>query len=50
MPAVYESNGREYIVFCAAGRDSARTHSIPGQPASQASPIHGNYISFALPQ
>jgi quinoprotein glucose dehydrogenase len=49
MPAVYESNGREYIVFCAAGRDSAGTHSIRGQPASQAPPIHGSYISFALP-
>jgi glucose dehydrogenase len=48
MPAVYESNGREYIVFCAAGRDAARTHSIPREPASQA-PIHGSYISFALP-
>jgi glucose dehydrogenase len=46
MPAVYESNGREYIAFCVAGRDSAR---IPGQPASQAS-IHGSYIAFALPQ
>ena len=49
MPAVYESNGREYIVFCAAGRDSARTPSIPGQPPLQA-PIHGGYIAFALPQ
>jgi glucose dehydrogenase len=49
MPAVYESNGREYIVFCAAGRDSARTRSIPGQAASQA-PIHGSYIAFALPR
>ena len=47
MPAVYESNGREYIVFCAAGRDAAHVHS-PGEPASQA-PIHGSYISFALP-
>jgi quinoprotein glucose dehydrogenase len=46
MPAVYEINGREFIVFCAAGRDSAR---IPGQPPSQAS-IHGSYIAFALPQ
>jgi quinoprotein glucose dehydrogenase len=49
MPAVYESNGREYIVFCAAGRDAARIHSMPGQPASQAA-IHGSYIAFALPQ
>jgi quinoprotein glucose dehydrogenase len=48
MPAVYESNGREYIVFCAAGRDAAHTR-IPGQPTSQAS-IHGSYIAFALPQ
>jgi quinoprotein glucose dehydrogenase len=49
MPAVYESNGREYIVFCAAGRDSARKPSAPGQAALQA-PIHGSYIAFALPQ
>jgi quinoprotein glucose dehydrogenase len=49
MPSVYESNGREYIVFCAAGRDSARTRSIAGQPALQPS-IHGSYIAFALPQ
>lgn len=49
MPAVYESNGREYIVFCAAGRDATRAHSIPGEPASQA-PIHGSYIAFALPR
>jgi quinoprotein glucose dehydrogenase len=48
MPAIYESNGREYIVFCAAGRDSARTRSVMGQQAPQA-PIHGSYISFALP-
>jgi quinoprotein glucose dehydrogenase len=49
MPAVYESNGREYIVFCAAGRDPIRTHSIPGRPVSQA-PVRGSYIAFALPQ
>ena len=47
MPAVYESNGREYIVFCAAGRDARRAH-VPGEPASQA-PIRGSYIAFALP-
>jgi quinoprotein glucose dehydrogenase len=49
MPAVYESDGREYIVFCAAGRDTTRTHSTPGKPTPQA-PIHGSYIAFALPQ
>jgi quinoprotein glucose dehydrogenase len=46
MPAVYESSGREYIVFCVAGKDSASTRSISGQPAS----IHGSYIAFALPR
>jgi quinoprotein glucose dehydrogenase len=49
MPAVYESNGREYIVFCAAARATTRTHSIPGHPASH-EPIPGSYIAFALPQ
>jgi quinoprotein glucose dehydrogenase len=49
MPAVYESNGHEYIVFCAAGRDSTRAHSTPGRPVSQA-PVRGSYIAFALPQ
>ena len=49
MPAVYEINGREYVVFCAAARATTRTHSIPGHPASQ-EPIHGSYIAFALPQ
>lgn len=48
MPAVYESSGREYIVFCAAGRDSMHTR-IPGQPVPTSS-IHGSYIAFTLPQ
>ena len=50
MPAVYESNGREYIVFCVAGRDATRTRSLPGQPAGQGPAIHGSYISFTLPR
>jgi quinoprotein glucose dehydrogenase len=49
MPAVSKSNGREYIFFCAAGRHATCAHSITEQPAPQA-PIHGSYISFALPQ
>lgn len=48
MPAVYEVNGREYIVFCAAARSTTHTHAIPGHPASQ-EPIHGAYVAFALP-
>jgi glucose dehydrogenase len=42
MPAVYQVNGREYIVFCAA----AQAGLIP---ATQV-PIHGSYVAFALPR
>jgi quinoprotein glucose dehydrogenase len=43
MPSVYEVQGREFVVFCAAAQASTYTH-----PASQA-PIPGAYIAFALP-
>jgi quinoprotein glucose dehydrogenase len=49
MPAVYEMDGREYIVFCAAARATTHTHAIAGHPASQ-DPIHGSYVAFALPE
>jgi quinoprotein glucose dehydrogenase len=49
MPAVYEMDGREYIVFCAAARSTTHTHAIAGHPASQ-DPIHGSYVAFALPE
>ena len=48
MPAIYEVDGREYVVFCAAARSTTYTHSVPGHPASQ-DPIHGAYVAFALP-
>jgi quinoprotein glucose dehydrogenase len=48
MPAIYEVDGREYIVFCAAARATTHTHATPGHPSSQ-DPIHGAYIAFALP-
>lgn len=48
MPAVYEIDGREYVVFCAAARSTTHTHPAPGHPASQ-DPIHGAYVAFALP-
>jgi quinoprotein glucose dehydrogenase len=48
MPAVYEIDGREYIVFCAAAQATTHTHDLPGHPAVQA-PIHGAYVAFALP-
>jgi quinoprotein glucose dehydrogenase len=48
MPAVYQIDGREYVVFCAASQATTRTHDLPGHPALQA-PIPGAYIAFALP-
>jgi quinoprotein glucose dehydrogenase len=38
MPAVFETRGREYVVFCAAA-----------QPAARSDASHGAYIAFALP-
>jgi len=48
IPAVYEIDGREYVVFCAAAQATTHTHDLPGHPAMQA-PIPGAYIAFALP-
>jgi quinoprotein glucose dehydrogenase len=48
MPAIYEVDGREYVVFCAAARATTHTHATPGHPASQ-DPIHGAYVAFAMP-
>jgi quinoprotein glucose dehydrogenase len=48
MPAVYQIDGREYIVFCAAAQATTHTHDLPGHPALKV-PIPGAYIAFALP-
>jgi quinoprotein glucose dehydrogenase len=48
MPAVYQVDGREYVVFCAAAQATTFTHNVAGHPASQA-PIPGAYVVFALP-
>ena len=48
MPAVYQIDGREYVVFCAAAQATTYTHDVPGHPARQA-PIPGAYVAFALP-
>ena len=40
IPAVYESHGKEYIVFCAAAQ------SAIGAPAEIS---NGAYVAFALP-
>lgn len=42
IPAVYESGGREYLVFCAAAHATVT-------PTSQ-DEIHGAYVAFSLPQ
>jgi glucose dehydrogenase len=44
MPAVYEMDGREYLVVCAAAQASTHTHTSGQQP-----PIPGAYVAFALP-
>jgi quinoprotein glucose dehydrogenase len=49
MPAIYEVQAREYVVFCAAAQATTYTHSVPGHPASQ-DPIPGAYVAFALPE
>jgi quinoprotein glucose dehydrogenase len=49
VPAVYEIDGREYIVLCAA---SAKQTDIPrdGPEQQTAQPVHRSYIAFALPE
>jgi quinoprotein glucose dehydrogenase len=48
MPAVYEVDGRQYVVFCAAAQATTYTHDVPGHRAAH-DPIPGGYIAFALP-
>ncbi len=49
VPAVYEVDGREYIVVCAA---SAKQTEIPrdGPEEQSAQPVPRSYIAFALPK
>jgi quinoprotein glucose dehydrogenase len=51
IPAIYQLNGRQYVVYCAAGQATTRTHAsmIPGHPAVNAA-IPGAYVAFALPE
>jgi quinoprotein glucose dehydrogenase len=48
IPAIYQINGRQYVVYCAAARATTRTHASPWHPAST-EPIPGAYVAFALP-
>ena len=49
VPSVYEVDGREYIVLCAA---SAKQTDIPrdGPEEQPAQPVRRSYIAFALPK
>ena len=49
VPAIYEVDGREYIVVCAT---SAKHTEIPrdGPEQPTAEPVHRSYIAYALPK
>ncbi len=49
MPAVYEIDGREYVVFCAAAQSSTKSAAAPSEVASQSTNQSGAYVAFALP-
>jgi glucose dehydrogenase len=49
IPAIYELNGRQFVVYCAAARSTAKTHASPWGPAAS-DPIPGAYVAFALPK
>ncbi len=49
IPAVFEIDGREYIVFCAAAQSSTKLLGVPGHAANQSSAHNGAYVAFALP-
>jgi quinoprotein glucose dehydrogenase len=48
IPAVYQVNGRQFIVYCAAARSATRVHASPWGPASN-EPVSGAYVALALP-
>jgi quinoprotein glucose dehydrogenase len=49
VPAIYEVDGREYIVVCAT---SAKHTEVPrdGPEQPTAEPVHRSYIAYALPK
>ena len=59
IPAVYEVNGKQFIVYCAAAIQGTKTHApfygAPGVPAGGGgraggnAPIQGAYVAYALP-
>ncbi len=49
IPAVYEAEGREYLVVCAAAQSAPVSLGTPRAPASQNEASHRAYVAFALP-
>jgi quinoprotein glucose dehydrogenase len=49
VPAIYEVDGREYLVVCAT---SPKEAEVPkdGPPPPTVEPVHRSYIAFALPK
>ena len=50
IPAVFESGGEEYIVFCAAAQSSTKLLNAADPGTSQAKSHDGAYVAFALPR
>jgi quinoprotein glucose dehydrogenase len=50
IPAVFEADGQEYIVFCAAAQSSTKLLGMADPGASQATSHDGAYVAFALPR
>jgi quinoprotein glucose dehydrogenase len=49
VPAVYQVDGREYIVVCATtGKQTDIPRDGPSQPTAE--PVQRSYVAFALPQ
>ena len=52
IPAVYEANGREYVVFCT--RDGEALDNLPANPNQVVQAVgsteHQGYYVFALPK
>ena len=47
---LYEVQGREYVVFCAAAQATTFTQQSSRAPCFASRPIPGAYVAFALPR
>ena len=49
IPAVYEVDGKQYVVFCASAPSATRAAGVPGHREAGGS-VDGSYVAFALPE